>query len=259
MYPLQRYNEIQKALSSFRRESGIKSFPASFQKTASQIYKSTKGEPLKHVLQNIDISYKNILPEIPADALTQRCFFDYEDAQELLPAGLGIRCPQLRGDNWIESDTDYNIVFKDFSDYCNANKDIFWTSSGDAPRFQFGDLDFDDTEGIYYLDLIIDREDTYGYQPGMGGKKNFGIGASELKAPIKELEDEIPEEPEEKIKPVKDDIEIRRIEAETEKIKASKEKLEELNKAVESLDKKFDRGLISKTEYKKYLKKIYEI
>jgi hypothetical protein len=252
---LQRYNEIQKALSSYRRESGIKRFPASFQKTASQIYQSTKSDPLKQVINNIDENYKNVVPEIPADVLQFREFFNYKDAEAQLPLGVGIKSSQLHGDGWISSDPDYQIVFKDFASYINANKDVFWTNSGDAPRFQFGQLDFDDLEGIYFVELEIDREDVYGYEPGMGGFVNSNVPESQEKQPVEPVTDIKPSpEPE----PEKE-TEIRKIEAETERLKASKEKLSELNIAVTSLDKKLEMGLITKTEYKKYLKKIYDI
>jgi hypothetical protein len=256
---LQRYNEIQKALSSFRRESGISKFPASFQQTASQIYQSTKSHPLKQVINNIDENYRNVVPEIPEDILQFREFFNYKDTEAQLPPGVGIKSSQLHGDNWISGDPDYQIVFKDFAAYINANKDVFWTNSGDAPRFQFGQLDFNDLEGIYFVELTIDRDDAYGYQPGMGASPNIDVIPSEEKEKIEPLTDI---KPPEELKPEKKaakEIEIKKIKAETERLKASKEKLSELNKAVVSLDKKLEMGLITKTEYKKYLKKIYDI
>jgi hypothetical protein len=272
MNGLLRYNEIQKALSSFRKDSGIK-FKASFQKTASQIYHNTVNDPLKGIIQNIDIQYENIIPELSPELQDWTPFFNYDLKNKnglgvvdsaFFPDNLKVKSPQLHGPNFIagSSDVDYNSLFKDFSDYANANIDIFWSNSDDAPRFRFGDIDFDPVEDCYYTTLEIDRDDAYGYEPGIGGVQNEAIQPTSVIE-----EEEIPEEaPEPEEKPKTEDAELEKIKAETEKtkaetekIKASSKKLEELNKAVENLDKMFDRGLISKTEYKKYLKNIYSL
>lgn len=54
---LNRYNEIQKYLSSYARETGVK-FGKDFTKIASQINQHTQGKPLKYVEQNIGEIYK---------------------------------------------------------------------------------------------------------------------------------------------------------------------------------------------------------
>jgi hypothetical protein len=263
---LKRYNEIQKALSSFRKESGTK-FIASFQKTASQIYHRTKNDPLKQVINNIDKNYDNVVPELPSEALAEGIFFDYEDAANVFPANLHVKSTQLHGKDWNSDTSNYKIVFKDFCDYCNENNGNFWSNSDDAPRFQFGKIDFDDAEGIYYSELTIDRADTYGYEPGMGRTENKDVEPSEIKPKIKEFEplEEI-EEPEAKPskkapKEVKEitkiKAEIEKVKAETEREKATEKKVKEINKAVKNLKADLKEGLITKKQYSKYLGKLY--
>lgn len=257
--PLIRYNEIQKALSALRRESGIK-FKASFQQTASQIYRQTKGEPLKYVLQNIDANYQRIIPEMPLEALSPLEFYDYSSVADTLPSNIQIRSTQLHGEEWSSDEYEYNIVFQDFAKYCNENKDNIWTNSGDAPKFYFTELDFDDTEGIYYTELIIDRNDAYGYEPGMGAYKNEGVAPSEPREEITEPEpEEKPSKKEKAPKADKEDFEIRKIQAETEKTKAATSKLTELNKAVANLRSDLKDKLITKKQYSKMLDNLYKM
>jgi len=256
--PLIRYNEIQKALSSFRKESGVK-FKASFQQTASQIYQSTKGDPLKYVIQNIDINYKNIIPELPLEALSPADFYDYEPLSRVLPENIQIRSTQLHGEEWSSNDPEYQIVFKDFTDYCNKNRGVFWDSSDDAPRFQFSELDFDDLEGIYYTELSIDRDDAYGYEPGMGAYENKEVLPSEPREEEEIAEPEVEPEIEKPSKKADREFEIRKLQAETEKTKASASKLTELNKAVANLRSDLKDKLITKKQYSKMLEQLYNM
>jgi hypothetical protein len=267
MNGLLRYNEIQRALSSYRRDTGTK-FLASFQKTASQIYHNTKTQPLKRVTENIDQVYHNILPEIPPEYLNPTPFFNYDIenrnnlgivSPDLFPQNLCIKSPQLKGEKWVgtTADIDYQIMFKEFSDYINKNLGVIWTDSGDAPRFFFTPIEFDPIENCYFTTLTIDRDDAYGFIPGVEPEKRYGIIPSEKKE-VPEEEIEIPEI-EKPAKPTikEKELEIKRIKAETDKLKASKEKLLELNRAVDRLESQLERGLITKEEYKQYLKKLY--
>jgi hypothetical protein len=264
MNGLIRYNAIQKALSSLRKDSGVK-FIASFQKTASQIYHSTKGEPLKHLLNNIDKAYKNVIPELPSEAFGLNNFWQYEDYATSFPADLHVRSKQLHGEKWDSADPDYQIVFKNFSDYCNANKNTFWHNSHNAPTFHFGAIDFDSADDCYYTEIILEDENAYGYVPGMDAEINDSVAQlEEREETTTEPEPEI-EKPT-KEKPTKDDKEIRKIQAETErtkaeteKIKSSKEKLSALNTAVKNLDSQLKRKLITKKQYSKFLNKLYDM
>lgn len=266
-----RYNEIQKELSAYRKDSGIK-FKASFQKTASQIYQSTKEQPLKELLQNIDNAYKNLIPYLPEQYFGLHPFFDYDvHAQgsrgiidtQTFPIDLRVKAPQLMGEDWIgdSDDADYNVVFKDFSDYCNANKGNFWNDNDyadNAPSFEFEDIEWDEAEGFYYTTLKIDREDAYGYEPGAGAFVNKDVPKTGAK-PLIEEEEPVKEEPTKPAKEEDKEFEIRKIQAETEKAKAETSKLSELNKAVASLRDDLKEGLITKAQYGKFLEKIYGV
>lgn len=163
------------------------------------------------------------------------------------------RSPQLYGEDDYLIDSSllsYEDHFSRFSDYANENRGLWWHDSGDAPKFRFTEPKYDWNEQKWYTVIEIDDDNTYGYDP----KLDIGINEGVERKPLKEPE---PEEPAEK--PSGKELEIRKIEAETELIKASKEKLSELNKAVDKLDSQLERGLISKEDYKKYLKRLYEL
>jgi predicted RNase H-like nuclease (RuvC/YqgF family) len=92
--------------------------------------------------------------------------------------------------------------------------------------------------------LALGQDDGYGYTPGIGATVIEGVKIEKPAPPVKPPE----KEPEK---------EIEKIKAETERLEASRRRIEELNKAVEKLDSQLERDLITKNEYKKYLKKLY--
>lgn len=267
MNELLRYNAIQSALSPLRKERGWKLPVGGFQKIASKIYQSTKDQPLKQVINNIDVILDTIPgdepPFIPSEFLEWTPFFNFDPKApnqqgiynpELVGKDLFVKSPQLWGEEDISIEASllsYQDHFKDFSDYCNANRNLWWTDSNNAPLFRFIEPVYGWNEQKWFTYIELGQDDGYGYEPGIGGMKKEDIV-------MKEPEEIIPEEPE-PVKPSDKELEIKRIEAETQKIKASTEKLEALNKAVDRLDSQLERGIITKEEYKIYLKRLYEL
>jgi hypothetical protein len=267
--PLIRYNEIQKALSAVKRQQGWKLQAGKFQGLASQVYQKTKGQPLKQVLNNIDFVIEDIrgtdIPVFPLELLEWNYYFDF-DANA--PGGNGqwnpevlgpdvqlmVRSPQLFEDD-IPVDASilsYQDHFKDFSDYCNKNRMYFPDKYG--PMWRFTEPVYDWNEQKYLT--LLEINDTYGYEPGMGGTENRAF----IEGHEPEIEAEKPEPQAEVIKETnKEDFEIRKIQAETEKTKASTSKLTELNKAVANLRSDLREGLISKKQYSKMLDKLYDM
>jgi hypothetical protein len=263
---LLRYNAIQSALSPIRKEKGWKLPVGGFQSIASKIYQKTKTEPLKQVINNIDLILEDIPadnpPYFPAELSEFMPFFAFDsDAKN----GMGkvnnetfenifFRSPQLYGEDDYLIDSSllsYDEHFRNFSQYCNQNRNIWWTDSHNAPLFRFTEPKYDWSEQKWYTVIELGQDDGYGYEPGIGAtvKKDVIIKPPEEKPPEEE------EKPSEKEK----ELEIRKIQAQTELAKASTAKLSELNKAVDRLDSQLDRGLITKEEYKTYLKRLYEL
>jgi hypothetical protein len=264
MNGLLRYSSIQSALSPIRKEKGWKLPVGGFQSIASKIYQKTKNEPLKHVLDNIDVILESIpnedTPSFSPELSEFLPFFAFDaDAKnnmgkvssEMFPENMYFRSPQLYGkDDYLidASLLSYEDHFSEFSDYCNANRGIWWNDSTNAPMFRFTEPVYDWNEQKWYTVLEINDENTYGYDPKFGPIVNEKVTPT----PLKE-EEKPPTLPSEK------ELEIRKIEAETELAKASTAKLSELNKAVDRLDTQLDRGIITKEEYKTYLKRLYEL
>jgi hypothetical protein len=259
---LLRYNAIQSALSPIRKEKGWKLPVGGFQSIASKIYQKTKKEPLKQVLNNIDVILEDIpgenIPYFPEELSDWLPFFAFdEDAKNGLGKvsnttfeNISFRSPQLYGEDDYLIDSSllsYEDHFSRFSDYCNANRNIWWTDSNNAPMFRFTEPKYNWSEQKWYTVLEINDEDTYGYDPQLGPVVNENVERKPITEP----------EPEEK--PSDTELEIRKIEAETELAKASTAKLSELNKAVDRLDSQLARDLITKEEYKIYLKRLYEL
>ena len=263
---LLRYNAIQSALSPIKKEKGWKLPAGRFQGIASKIYQKTKNQPLRQVLNNMDLIVEDLpkydTPFIPSELLEWTPFFNFDaDAKsgngiwnpEIVSENLFIKSPQLYGDEdyLIESSLlSYEDHFKNFSDYCNANRNIWWVDSNNAPVFKFTEPVFDWDEQKWYTVIELGQDDGYGYEPGIGATVKEGV---EMEPPEEEIKEPEPEKPSDK------ELEIQKIEAETERIKASTAKLSELNKAVDRLDSQLDRGLITKDEYKTYLKRLYEL
>jgi len=265
MNGLLRYNAIQSALSPIRKEKGWKLPVGGFQGIASKIYQKTKHDPLKQVLNNIDIIVEDLpkeeAPSLPPELLEWTPFFNFDANAnsgngianpKIFPEDLYFRSPQLYGeeDYMIDSSLlNYADHFKSFSDYCNANREIWWTDSNNAPLFRFTEPVYDWNEQKYYTVIELGQDDSYGYEPGIGAVVKEGI---KMTPPVEEpeIKPEIPSETE---------LEIKKIQAETELTKASTAKLTELNKAVDRLDSQLDRGIITKEDYKIYLKRLYEL
>jgi hypothetical protein len=261
---LLRYNAIQSALSPIRKEKGWKLPVGGFQSIASKIYQKTKKEPLKQVLNNIDVILEDIpkedAPFLPPELTEFMPFFTFDpDAKngmgvvnpELFSENLYFHSPQLYGENDYMIDSSllsYEDHFRDFSDYCNANRNIWWTDSNNAPLFRFTDPKYSWNEQKWYTVIELGQDDGYGYEPGIGP-----VTKEVQRKPLP------PQEPAPEVKPSEKELEIQKIQAETELEKASTAKLSELNKAVEKLDSQLERGLITKKEYKTYLKRLYEL
>jgi hypothetical protein len=272
MNGLLRYNAIQKALSSVKVEKGWKLEVGSFQRIASKVYHETKSQPLKHVISNIDVIVDAIpekdTPLLPPEFHEWMPFFNFDAeaksgngvwSPDLVSDNIIINAPQLFGDEYAidASLLSYEDHFKRFTDYCNANRDIWWHDSTDAPVWRFTEPAYDWNTQKWLITLELGRDDGYGYDPAEP------VGENELVARItkEEIEDltKPAAPPPEAEKPSEKELEIRKIEAETEKIKASERKLSELNKAVDRLDSQLERKLITVAEYKKYLKKLYDL
>jgi hypothetical protein len=259
---LLRYNAIQSALSPIKKQKGWKLPVGGFQSIASKIYQKTKGEPLKQVISNLDIILEDIprgeTPQFPPDLSEFRPFYEFDANAnngkgivnpEIFPETVYFRSPQLYGpdDYLIDSSLiSYEDHFKTFSDYCNANRGIWWTDSHDAPLFRFTEPKYDWNEQKWYTIIELGQDDGYGYEPEKGAIVKEGVERKPPQAPEAE-------------KPSAAELEIRKIQAQTELAKASTAKLAELNKAVDRLDSQLDRGLITKDEYKTYLKRLYEL
>lgn len=263
---LLRYNAIQSALSPIRKEKGWKLPVGGFQGIASRIYQKTKKQPLKQVLSNIDIILEDLpkdnAPFLPPELTEFHPFFTFDaDAKnrlgivnpELFSENLYVKSPQLFGTDDFMFDASllsYEDHFRHFSDYCNANHNLWWFDSTDAPKFRFTDPEWSWDDQKWYTVIELGQDDGYGYEPGMEPQLKEGVV---IKPPKEEIPEPVPE------KPSEIDREIEKIKAQTELEKASTAKLAELNKAVDRLDSQLDRGLITPKEYKIYLKRLYEL
>jgi hypothetical protein len=261
---LLRYNAIQSALSPIRKEKGWKLPVGGFQSLASKIYQKTKKDPLKQVLNSLDIILEDIprddAPAFPEELSDWLPFFAFDsDAKNHQGKvdnktfeNIFFRSPQLYGpdDYLIDSSLlSYDDHFRNFSDYCNANRNIWWTDSTNAPLFRFTPPKYDWNEQKWYTVIELGQDDGYGYEPGLGATVKTDVERKPL---------EVPPEPEEE-KTSETELEIKKIQAQTELAKASTAKLSELNKAVDRLDSQLERGIITKEEYKTYLKRLYEL
>ncbi len=267
MNELLRYNAIQSALSPIRKEKGWKLPVGGFQGIASKIYQKTKNEPLKQVINNIDVILESIpgddQPFFPAELIEWTPFYNFDaEARSgngiwnpaIVSENIFVRSPQLFGeeDFLIENASlNYDQHFKNFSDYCNANRNVWWSDSTNPPVFKFTEPQYDWNKQKWFTTIILGQEDGYGYEPGMPPEIKEGVKFKEPKEPEPE-----PEEPKglsEK------ELEINRLKAEAELVKASTAKLVELNKAVDRLDSQLERGLITKEQYKTYLERLYKL
>lgn len=275
MNGLRRYNEIQKALSSYKESKGWKLRAGNFQKIASKVYHSSKGQPLKQVINNFDVIIENVpgadTPQIPPELFEWSYYFDFDInnrsgtgkfTPDIMPQNILVKSPQLFGDE-IPIDASllsYEDHFFDFSAYCDKNRPHFADRYGPMWRFTEPKWDWNEQKWLTVLEI----NDLYGYEPGIGGVDDEDY-IKEHEAEIEEKPEIKPEAPPEKL-PEKEDIEIRKIHAQTERAKAEAEKIREsrgkiseLNKAIDRLESQLERGLITKKEYKKYLNKLYSM
>lgn len=269
---LLRYNAIQSALSPLRKAYGWKLPVGGFQEIASKIYQKTKGEPLKGVINSIDIILEEIPKEdppfLPVELTELNDFYNFDGEAnhgngvvfpEDFSENLYFKSPQLFGAEDYAINTsllNYDDHFQRFSDYCNANKGYWWTDSTNAPKFRFTEPKYNWSEQKWLTFIELGQDDGYGYDPEIGTVVNPDVVIKPL------IEEETAPEPEpepEPVKPSEKELEIQKIKAQTELEKASTEKLTQLNAAMARLDSQLDRGLITKKEYQKYLKKIMEL
>jgi hypothetical protein len=261
-----RYNEIQKALSSYAKQQGL-SFKGSgkkFHEVASEIHQQTKYSPLKYALQNIDNLTDNIFtpPDyFPGITETQQDWFPFFNFAghknvwdpDLAPGNVEIQS-FVRPDKNIPAPVfTYENIFKPFSDFCNKNYGVIWFDSDDAPKVAFTKPEPHPTKkGIFISELICDDPNNYGFMPDME---------------ISELEFIQPEEklPEPKIPEKISDKELRRQEAEEKaaqrtirikelEVESKKLDVEQRTKTLEILEKYekyLDKGIITKAEFKK--------
>jgi hypothetical protein len=274
MNGLLRYNQIQKALSTYRKQQGWTLHGSRFQEIASDVYQSTKKEPLKQVINNFDIFVENLkgkrTPQLPSELTDWNFYFEFDGAVAGLPADIMVSCPQLFEDKYPVNSSilSYEDHFKPFSDYVNINRK-YVPSEEYGTSFRFTEPEYDWNEQKWLTKLEISN--LLGYEPGMEAFDNqeevmeadyeYEVEAPEeepeiVEEPKKKGKKGKAEKPEPKKKVEKEDREIRKIQAETEKIKASEKKISELNKGIKNLDSMLKRKLITKKEYKTYLNKL---
>jgi hypothetical protein len=260
-----RYNEIQRALSSYAKQQGL-SFKESgkkFHEVASQIHQQTKYSPLKYAVQNIDNLTDNIFtpPDYyPGITETQQKWFGFYEFSgtesvwdpNFAPGNVEIKS-FLRPEQNIPAVVFSYENFKPFSDFCNKNRGVTWNDSTDAPHVAFTKPEPHPTKkGMFISELICDDPNNYGFMPDME---------------ISELEFIQPEEklPEPKIPEKISDKELRRQEAEEKaaqrairikelEIESKKLDVQQRTKTLEILEKYekyLDKGIITKAEFKK--------
>lgn len=271
MNGLQRYIEVQRAVSSYRDERGLKLKPGRLRKFASQIYQESKNAgSVNQVVNNIDVWFDNITPQLPEEISSFKPFYEFDKKNHessvsiIAPENLYIKSPQIQGPEWVipASILSYEDHFKSFSDYCNANRYVFWDNSTDAPVFRISEIKFDYDEDKYIALLELGQDDGYGYEPGMIAEKNENQPWSQERTepeleetPIKGKKAE--QEKDSEVQMIK--AETEKIKIETEKIKASESRIKAVNKAVTNLRKDLKDKLITKKQYSKMLEKLYEM
>ena len=283
MNGLQRYNAIQKALAEEKRAKGWKFVGGRFQGLASEIYQSTKGDPLNQVVDNMDVLATGVPsveePFFPSPLLDWAPYFDF-DVENKGPHGkwspttgaenIFIKSPAILGDEIIRStDLSYEEHFAKFTAYCDANRGLWWVDSSGAPLFRFTPPELDMADGRYYTELQIDDLDAYGFDPDMGPvvqdivrqplpeegeeeevvvrpeMEDLKIKASEQKKRLRLLQEEG--------EPSKIPSREREIKAETKKIKASTAKLREISTLTKQYTDLYKDGIITKSELRDYL------
>jgi hypothetical protein len=257
-----KYNQVQKAVSAHAKESGytFKGTGKNFSKIASQVYHDDSRRDLDTILSGI---YKGTYePELPPSFFEEGFPFFNFDAEgpntygkwdrTKMDANLMIISPKILGYEVSASKLSYDD-FRDFSDYCNINKGVWWDDTGDAPIVKFTAPAWDEKNNRWYSYLEPGDEDAYGYSPGMGAVETDWVPEEEIpEPPPPSKEDLIAAKKEEaqrrtlKIKTL--DLKIKKAEAkiETKKAKRYKEAL----KLLKRYEKYYKEGIISKSEFK---------
>jgi hypothetical protein len=261
-----RYNEIQRAVSSYLRKNNLKSKDTGkkFHELASQAYRETKPSPLKNAIDNIDIVVGNILdpqqpqdvlaPELTSLLLEEFSFFlfddNYTEQKFALPDNLLINSFSVTEKEIPAQLFDYNPHFNEFTAFCNRSRNIFWTDSSDAPAIFFTPPRPHPTKkGFFITDLkTSDDPNNYGFV--------IGQEDAEFIMPEEEIEEEqLPkDEKEDRIAEAKRKAEERAIEIKKLDIESKKLDVEIKEKNLKLLDKYeryYEQGIISKSEFKK--------
>ncbi len=258
-----KYNQVQKAVSAHAKESGytFKGTGKNFSQIASQVYRDTSGRDIDSILSGI---YKGTYtPELPPSFYEEGFpFFEFDaegpnkfgkwDRDKMDP-NLMIRSPQILGYEVPASQLSYTD-FQNFSDYCNANKGIWWDDTNDAPIVKFTAPVWDEKNKRWYAYLETEDDDAYGYSPGMGAVESDWAPEEEVpepEAPSKEAliasKKEEAQKRTQKIKAL--DLKIKKAEAKIETKKAKRYK--EAQKLLKRYEKYYKQGIISKSEFKK--------
>ena len=160
-----RYNRIRHELSEWKKENNLTFKKNYFDKLNKDIFRRTKEDPLKHVIDNIDElalgvvqSYKEV-GKPPTDLAEFELFIEGTAYYQLglewpegvaAPANLTISSPLIMGYSKPASEIDYNEDFKNFVGWVDANRD----DEGDSPSYMFKNLGV--TEGVseYEIPLV---------------------------------------------------------------------------------------------------------
>ena len=276
------YRVFMSNFAEYARENGIKirGGRGSFAKKAGEVWKDLKSKPAWK--ENLDVILPQYLEEVEGaggiaispDVRFQRIVeelggnqFEWWNVKSLY--GLWIESPNVfpakdrlfvvdADGNPIEISTDENSfalyrLFKDEVDRGNIDK-YSYVEFNDAAINDAGGIDliFETEEATDYRKKIHDKstfewdkkiKDKYGLQKEAIGEKGVaGLSRSKLRLPKASREERTAAISQE----------------ETEYTKASADKLKALNEAVTRLESQYANKLITKAEYKKYLKTLYK-
>lgn len=264
------YNEIQKALSKelkgrdgfSYKESGKK-----FHELASGIYHKTKEKGF--AIDNIDIlvdneldipTYPALLPESVKEFFHYFYFAGKESkwTPETASGNLLINSFTTTEREIPATSFTYDNYLQEFTKFCNENQGQFTEAGEYGPEIRFTEPVRHPTKKGYFISELVsdDPENNYGF---IAGQEDLDYIAP---TPKEEEDDQQPDpEKEDKIEAAKDKaqqrlIEIKKLENEGKKLdiksaKAGQKKLKEYNKAVDKLESLFDKGLITKAQFRK--------
>ena len=258
-----RYNEIQRALSSYAKQQGL-SFKGSgkkFHEVASELHHQTKHSPLKYTLQNIDTLTNNIFtppdypPGLTSDQTKWFPFFNFAGWKNVwdpafAPGNVDIKSFVRPEENIPAVVFSYDVI-KPFSDFCNKNFGITWFDSDDAPKIAFTEPKSSGKKGIFISELICDDPNNYGFMPDMDISELEFTKQGETVPETK-----LPGEPEEKLTRRQEAEEraaqrtIRLKELDVESKKLDIEKRDKTLQLLEKYENYYNKGIITKAEFK---------